>query len=195
MHGIRGMNLPSPKKRKDREESKKVTYSNLINAIKRDEIYDLLSETVSFQQSVWESFHSTSLRNKEISSSWQYLNSSYATGILLFLFVLSDSKETDNSFKTSEKCSATDNCNNKRIEKFNLIPFANYHRSECRVVTKNPSGWTIGGETPYPTIPRKPTGSLIAQRNLPTFPRNPRKETKAKIEERTTFPLPSFQLP
>lgn len=48
------MNLPSPQKRKEREreESKKITYSNLINAIKRDEIYDLLSETVSFQQSV-----------------------------------------------------------------------------------------------------------------------------------------------
>lgn len=85
-------------------------------------------------------FHSTSLRNKEISSSWQYLNSSYATGILFFLFVLSDSKEADNSFKTSVNRKMFSNCNNKRIEKFNLIPFANYHRSECRVVTKNPSG-------------------------------------------------------
>lgn len=49
---------------------------------------------------------------------------------------------------------------------------------------ENPSG-TIGGETPfatYLTVPRKPTSSLITQRNLPTFPRNPRKETKAKIE-------------
>lgn len=49
---------------------------------------------------------------------------------------------------------------------------------------ENPSG-TIGGETPfatYLTVPRKPTSSLITQRNLPTFSRNPRKETKAKIE-------------
>lgn len=112
--------------------------------------------------------------------------------IFSFRFIGFEGVEEDNSFKTSVNRKMFSNCNNKRIEKFNLIPFANYHRSECRVVTKNPSGWTIGGETLYPTIPRKPTGSLIAQRNLPTFPRNPRKETKAKIEERTTFPLPAL---
>lgn len=131
---------------------------------------------------------------------WQYLNwkTQVTTGILLFFFLLY-SKEAlisiNNFFSNSKHsryiCQPKAKYVQSRLEFLKFARCSKFDpndRSERRakrsVVTENPSG-TIGGETPfatYLTVPRKPTSSLITQRNLPTFPRNPRKETKAKIE-------------
>lgn len=73
------------------------------------------------------------------------------------------------------------------------------HRAKRSIVTENPSG-TIGGETPfatYLTVPRKPTSSLITQRNLPTFrgilAKRQRRRSRGRGKNNVSFP--PFQLP
>lgn len=143
----------------------------------------------SVSQSVWKSFEEISV------TIFKLKNSSYNWNITSFFLLYSKEAFRGRWFFLQLKTLALHLWTESEIcsESFGIFKIREMFeiRSEWSIEAsrktfrrENPSG-TIGGETPfatYLTVPRKPTSSLITQRNLPTFPRNPRKETKAKIE-------------
>lgn len=145
----------------------------------------------SVSQSVWKSFEEISV------TIFKLKNSSYNWNITSFFLLYSkEALISINNFFSNSKhsryiCEPKAKYVQSRLEFLKFARCSKFdpndrskHRAKRSVVTENPNG-TIGGESPfatYLTVPRKPTSSLITQRNLPTFPRNPRKETKAKIE-------------
>lgn len=160
----------------------------------------------SVSQSVWKSFEEISV------TIFKLKNSSYNWNITFFFpFVFEGGVnfEVDDFFfqlKTlalhlwteSEICSESFRIFKIR-EMFEIRSEWSIEASRKTFRRENPSG-TIGGETPfatYLTVPRKPTSSLITQRNLPTFrgilAKRQRRRSRGRGKNNVSFP--PFQLP